>query len=172
MKNTLQFKCGSCGETHEGLPDLGFPEPAHIFERSEEEREGIVISSDMCVVEDRDHFVRGVLPIPVIDQEDCEFMIGVWVSLSPKNFQRYKELFDVKGPREERYFGWLCNRIPGYEDTLHLATEVRLQAYPDRPRIVLEPTDHLLAVHQREGRSTEEVLAYIHQVGGFDSKKV
>jgi len=47
--------------------------------------------------------------------------------------------------------GWFCNRLQGYPDTLNLKTNVILQPYPHRPRIELEPTDHPLAVEQREG---------------------
>lgn len=38
-----------------------------------------------------------------------------------------------------------------YPDTLSLKTNVWLQPYPRRPLVELEPTEHPLAVHQREG---------------------
>jgi hypothetical protein len=77
---------------------------------------------------------------------------GVWVSLSPKNFMRYRELFAVDPPSDEGpYVGWLSNQLPGYPETFRLKARVHLRPNGTRPRIELEPTEHPLAVHQREG---------------------
>ena len=48
-----------------------------------------------------------------------------------------------------------------YPDTWLLKTSVHLQPYPQRPRIELEPADHLLSIHQQHGieRATlQEIL--------------
>lgn len=94
---------------------------------------------------------------------DDTFMWGVWVTLSETNFKRYWDLFDVDPPPpgEGPYFGWLSNRLPSYPDTLNLKTHVHLRAGRQRPSIVLDPTDHPLAVHQRDGISLPELLTII-----------
>jgi hypothetical protein len=154
MLESVRFQCTSCGEWHEGLHDLAFEAPYHYDQLSPAEREPARKTDDFCVI-GTDYFIRAVLPLPVIDADD-EFNFGAWVSLSEHNFRRYLELFEsteVEG--EGPYFGWLCNRFPWYPDTLYLKANVYLRPFPSRPRIELEPTDHLLARHQREGVSIE-----------------
>jgi hypothetical protein len=151
MPGTLQFKCTCCGEWHEGLPDLAFAAPYYYDQLSEEQKKIIAKKSDdLCSIDD-DFFIRGILLLPIVDR-DTEFGLGVWVSLSETNFNRYVELFEHPDPTAEGpYFGWFSNRLPGYPDTLSLKTNVHLQPYPQRPRIVLEPTDHPLSIHQHRG---------------------
>jgi hypothetical protein len=47
--------------------------------------------------------------------------------------------------------------LPGYPDTLHLKTMVHTREPGRRPFIELDPTDHPLAVEQREGITWERV---------------
>ena len=46
-------------------------------------------------------------------------------------------------------------------DTLELKTMVHLRPMPERPAIVLEPSDHPLALQQRDGIPMEDILALI-----------
>jgi len=55
------------------------------------------------------------------------------------------------------FFGWLNTALPFYGDTLNLKTMVHLRDDGLRPLVIVEPTDHPLAVAQREGISTETV---------------
>ena len=49
-------------------------------------------------------------------------------------------------------FGWLSTHLPVYEpSTVNLKTLVHTQPVGERPLLELEPTDHPLAVEQREG---------------------
>ena len=41
--------------------------------------------------------------------------------------------------------------LPGYPDTLRLKSRAPTRAIGRRPRVELEPTDHPLAVEQRQG---------------------
>jgi hypothetical protein len=162
VEEQFAFKCTTCGKTHVGVPDLGFDVPHQFHTMSDaERRETAQLTADTCVIAGEDFFVRGSLEIPVNGREFA-FTYGVWVSLSSKNFQRYQELFERRDRiKEPAYFGWLCNRLPGYPDTLNLKTNVILQSYPLRPRIELQPTEHRLAVEQQEGisiRRLQEIL--------------
>jgi hypothetical protein len=49
------------------------------------------------------------------------------------------------------HFGWLCTKIPGYHDTVFLKTMVHQREVGLRPSVELEPTEHPLAVDQRQG---------------------
>jgi hypothetical protein len=159
MPEPIRFQCKTCDVWHEGLPDLAFAVPYQYEQLSRSERELALKTDDVCAIGD-DYFIRATLPLKIIGSQD-EFNFGAWVSLSERNFRRYLELFESTELAGERpYFGWLCNRFPWYPDTLSLKTSVHLRPYPDRPRIELEPTDHPLAIHQRDG-ITEETLAEI-----------
>lgn len=162
MPNDLRFKCTCCGEWHEGLPDLAFAAPYYYDQLSAEQKAAIAKKSDdLCSIANKDFFIRGVLLVPVVDR-DVDFGLGVWVSLSEANFKRYVQLFADPNPAAEGpYFGWLSNRLPGYPDTLSLKTNVHLQPYPQRPRIVLEPTDHPLSVHQHRGIAFETLQRFL-----------
>ena len=64
------------------------------------------------------------------------------------------------------YFGWFATRLGQWPETLQLKTHVHLRPPPLRPVIELEPTDHPLAIAQREGISRERhralALAHLH----------
>jgi hypothetical protein len=147
------FVCSSCGQFHEGLPmDFAFDEPIYAHALSPEEKETrCELTPDWCVIDNEHFFVRGRLEIPVIDGPRS-FVWGLWTSLSEKNFKRTQELWNVAGRENEPpYFGWLSNSVPGYPETLNLKTRAHTRAVGERPFIELEPTDHPLAVEQREG---------------------
>ena len=72
-------------------------------------------------------------------------MWGVWVSLSEKNFERYVETYDDP-VEEDEYFGWFCNRLPYYPDTVNLRTVVRPRRNNVRPFLELQPTEHPLSI--------------------------
>ncbi len=157
----LAFVCRMCGERHAGLPAFHFDAPGQIDLVPPEERDARVeLRDDTCIIElDGTHrFVRGQLEIP-IEGVDETFLWSVWVSLSEASFARYSELFedDDRVPGEA-FFGWLCNALPEYPDTMFLKTRLHVRAYPSRPSVELEPTDHPLAVDQREGISRERAV--------------
>jgi hypothetical protein len=122
------------------------------------------LSSDQCVIDGEHYFVRGALEIPVIDGDES-FTWGVWVSLSQKNFERMSELWEMSGRESEPpYFGWLSTALPCYPDTLNLKTHVHTRPVGERPLIELEPTEHPLAVEQRNGISMARVKEIVECV--------
>ena len=107
----LRYTCLKCGDEHEGLPDMAFAGPIYFDHMPAAERERrTVLTSDTCVIDGEDFFVRGCLAIPIRCTQ-ASFVWGVWVSLSEKNFRRYVDFFDTKPPDDEGpYFGWLYAR--------------------------------------------------------------
>ena len=167
MADSNSFVCATCGETHEGIPGLSFDAPFHYNQMSPDERSASAfLNTDVCSIAGEDFFVRGCLEIPVHGQEE-PFIWGVWVSLSKSNFDRYVETIGTSALGEGPHFGWLCSRLPGYPDTLHLKTNVHFRAGGLRPLVEVEPTDHPLAVDQRDGMSAEAIRriveANLHQ---------
>lgn len=71
---------------------------------------------------------------------------------------------------ESPYFGWLVNSILGYPETASLKTHVHTQPVGLRPLIALEPTDHPLAVAQREGITMARVQEIVERVMHPDAK--
>jgi hypothetical protein len=157
------FECATCGERHAGMPDLAFDSPMHYQELSADDKaQNAVLTADTCVIANRDHFVRGCLEIPRAGRIQ-PFAWGAW---SRKNFDRYVELIEYTDRQlEGPYFGWLCNRLPGYPDTVQLRTNVYFRPYPLRPRIELEPTDHPRAVEQRVGVSDDRLRELLEANG-------
>ena len=142
-----------CNEWHTELPFAYGPKyPDIYFSIPEAERaKRIKVDNDTCIIDDEHYFVRGRLEIPVIDSKEV-FAWDVWVSQSETNFKRTIELMRTKGRESEPpYFGWLSNNLHLYPDTTNLKTEVQTRAVGSVPTIQLEPTDHPLAVEQRNG---------------------
>jgi hypothetical protein len=104
----------------------------------------------LCVLDDTHFFVRSVLPFRIRGAED-DFYWGVWSTLSEQNFLRYQAAYDEDMSGWDAMFGYLSNELPGYPDTLNLKLSVQTQRQGDRPLLTLEPTDHPLAVDQRDG---------------------
>ncbi len=147
------YVCGTCGKFHAELPmEFGTDAPLLYETIPADERESRCdITSDLCVVDEKHFFIRGCLVIPVLDGNG-PFVWSVWSSLSKENFKRTVELWGTDGRETEPpYFGWLSTRLPLYPETLSLKTNVHTRPVGQRPFIELEPTDHLLAVEQRNG---------------------
>jgi hypothetical protein len=112
----------------------------------------------------RHFFVRACLDIPVHDSS-LPFTWGVWVSLSEAHFREMADRWeDPERAGYGPYFGWLCTAIPEYPDTMFLKTMVHNRAVGTRPAVELEPTDHPLAVHQREGISESAMRRIVESI--------
>ena len=161
MTASMSFQCTICGETHDDLPDLAADRPDMWWGVPEAERERrIKLSSDHCIIDGEQFFIRGVLEIPVHDYKR-PFGFGVWVSQKRENFYTY-----VKNPDTDEigpFFGWLCTRIAFYEpNTLYLKTMAHFRPGNLRPFIEVEPTEHPLAVDQREGITLDRAWEIVH----------
>jgi hypothetical protein len=158
----LRYKCHTCDEWHDGLPSPGWPYPiAYLTVPESERQQRVTLTSDTCVIDEAEFYVRASLPIHVHGSGD-PLTWGVWVSLSDASFARFRTLReDVGREPGESFFGWLCSAIPGYPDTELLKTRVHVQPWPDRPVVELEPTDHPLAVDYREGMTLERAIALV-----------
>lgn len=162
------WTCGCCGKRFDTLPlDYAFNSPDHWHGLPEAERaKRGYCTADFCEIDGEDFFIRGCVRVPIIESVEM-FMWGVWVSLSAASMARAKELFDRDpDPDEPPRFGWFCNQIPIYPPTIGLKTHVHFQPGNQRPLVELEPTDHALAIEQRDGitldRVKEIVAALMH----------
>ena len=155
----MALKCSKCGKEHTDLPHIGADKPYHWSDEFAKEPNSL-LTSDLCIIEDRDFFVHGVIEIPVHDHE-FEFGWGVWVSHKKDNFQQYREHYNSAGIGP--FFGWLCTEITFFsESTLNLKTMAHYREGRLRPRIVLEPSEHPLYIQQRDGISLDEAWCMVH----------
>ena len=157
----MTYVCATCGKTHDGLPDIGYQWPDPYFAVPESEREARVRSnSDVCSIDEENFFIRGVLLIPVHNQEQ-RFGLGVWVSQSHENFETYLANYESAdiGP----FFGWLSNELPFYEETTWaLKTRAHFQGNGQRPLIELAPCDHPLYKDYSKGISLDRAWEMVH----------
>ncbi|HEX7664768.1 MAG TPA: DUF2199 domain-containing protein [Polyangiaceae bacterium] len=160
----MGYRCATCKTIHEDLPDVGFAKPDYVFGVPMAERDARVIwTPDTCIVDRERYFVRGVLELPFVDDPNRgTFGFGVWVSQKKESFDRYVSA--KEGEAIGPFFGWLCTAITSFprpEDRLktmaHFSKEGR-----QRPRIELEPTEHPLAVAQREGITIARAWEIVH----------
>lgn len=160
----MTYRCATCGEIHNGLPDMGFrwPDPYLAVPESERSRR-VKATGDTCVIDDEEFFIRGVILLPIVGGAD-HLGLGVWVSQKRENYQTYLDNFDTSsiGP----FFGWLSNRISYYErDTFALKTMARFQGNNQRPLIELEPSDHPLYLDYANGVSLDKAWSIVHGRG-------
>jgi len=153
------FQCASCGKWHDELPlYFACDEPLYVAELSETDRAKYVttLGDFRELVRDgtRNYFVLGVVEIPILGTNDT-FGYGLWTSLSHESYVAARAALAKQAPAGS-FFGWVSNRLDGYPDTINLRSRVHMRANT-RPWIELEPTDHPLAVEQRNGITLERV---------------
>jgi len=140
------------------MPTFGADAPLYFHGVPPEERGSrCLLDSDTCIVDQKAFFVRGYLELPVHSETEA-FSWGVWVSLSRDHFAEFMAHFDAPqrshiGP----FFGWLSAGPPLYPSTENLKTRAHFRGDGIRPYIEVEPTDHPLAVEQRNGSSVDRV---------------
>ena len=162
---SFEFDCATCGERHVGIPSFGWDWPIQYLMVPEAERgRRVELGPDHCIIDRELYFVRGCLEIPVAGHDE-PLSWGAWVSLSAQSFERCSELWLTPGRENEPpYFGWLNTFLSPYPDTINLRTRVHTRPVGQRPAIELEPTDHPLAVEQREGITFDRVRAITERV--------
>ncbi len=166
--NQFQFKCSSCDEIHVGIPSLGSKAPNYYFSIPEIElKERVFLTSDTCIIDKENFFIRGCLEFPVNGYSEI-FSFGAWVSLSEENFKKYLDLIDKEiRDQEPPMFGWFSSWVwPYYEDTEDIKSRIHFRNHGIRPYIELEPTKHTLALAQTNGISAQDLIKiyeyYIH----------
>lgn len=157
----MTYRCVTCGQIHDDLPHISMEYPDYYFGVPEAERDSrLELTSDTCIIDNEDFFIRGVIEIPVHDYP-AVFGFGVWVSQKKENFYTYLQNFDSDkiGP----FFGWLSNKISYYSaETLNLKTMAHFRSGELRPQIEVEPSEHPLALDQSNGITLAKAWEIVH----------
>ncbi|HVV86582.1 MAG TPA: DUF2199 domain-containing protein [Kofleriaceae bacterium] len=159
---------GACDEVHTGLPGFGARSPEPWFEASKDARAGGYLRDDRCVL-GLHRFVRCTIDVPILGSRQ-RMSWGVWSSLSPASFDRV----NAAGPDEllGPMFGWLSTQLASslYPSTFALEAHLYTRPAGRSPLLILEPTDHPLALDQRRGitadRAIELATSLLAQYGG------
>ncbi len=166
----MSWHCSICGTEHDELPTVyGAPAPWKLQGVSDEEFEGRVeLTDDLCMVDDKQFFVCGLIELPIHDDEEV-FAWSAWCSLADLTFDHMMSRWDAKDrEKDPPIFGWLMTALPGYPDTLKLKTHVRTRAPGIAPLIEREQLDHPLASEQRDGIDWRRVEEIAHLLLGHD----
>ena len=144
--------------------DVAFALPYDIAALDAEERDRRTkISRDLCHIDEQRFFLRGVLEVPVHDDADEPLRFGVWAEVENAVVARYIELYRVDARDETPALGKLANAIRGYPDLLGHPLVVRFSTAKERPRLLLDPSDHPLAIDQRDGIGLERLELIVHR---------
>src|SRR6266508_1728468 len=158
----MAFTCSICLREHSGLPhDVAFAKPDPFLRLPEQERAGAYLTSDVCVIENRSFFVRGVLYLPFQGEPpSARFGWGIWASIPGPNFTRCIELWEADASSEPPFEGSIASFIPGYPGTEGLPVSVQLRSASQRPTFTVTAETHPLFSEQAKGitRAREHAL--------------
>ncbi|WP_352681955.1 DUF2199 domain-containing protein [Mesorhizobium sp. M0601] len=160
-----RWRCACCGQEYTGLPtDMAFGAPVDTDTLDDAARATFRKNEDFCEVRRAsgvtDRFVRCLLPLPV-PQLSSEFCFGVWMSVSEKSWNLYRDGYDSGQYEEELCFGYLMHNIPEYPGSLHLHANVVFQPGDQRPKVFLLDADHPLVAAQRSGVDVAQIERWV-----------
>ena len=124
---------------------------------------------ELCAV-GGSRFILANIVLPY--HEDRKFVWTCWVSLSDESFRRIDERWEAIGREgDEPAIGWLSSDLPTYEPrTWAMKARVHQNPVGGRPWVELEPTNHPLALEQRDGISDERIAAIYHAFAGMNDR--
>jgi len=165
------FKCPECGKIHDlSQAALVFRAPRHAAELSRAlSRDAfaarVQLNSDLCCIDEKLYFIRGVLEVPVKDL-DGTFEWGLWALVDQADFKRYVELWDADIDADEPPFiGWLSGSPLEYPEADMTEVAVHMRSNGMRPLFVVTASDQPLGIAQREGIGPAQVHQFIAKVG-------
>ncbi|MCJ8319516.1 MAG: DUF2199 domain-containing protein [Colwellia sp.] len=140
--------------------ELTFGLPDEIFSLSkkdmEERAEG---STDLYILDDNRFFVRGLLPLPIENQND--YCLGAWAEVSEKDFERIEDLWDTDvGADEPRIKAILSNSMPYTLSNGLTELEIQLQDSKSRPLFYVTSKSCTLYDEQSNGISSHRAYEY------------
>ena len=157
----MAYQCATCGSIHEDVPTsfaADFPDRYANMARVERDTRS-VISSDQCIIDQMEFFVRGCLEVPILGAQE-PFLWGLWASVREEAFDEISRSWET--PDREKLYGPFKGRIANspsvYPETLNLKVEILLQPVGTRPLFRLEEPDHPLTIEQQAGITLDRAL--------------
>lgn len=157
-----EVACSQCGAVHpRSMMELSFKRPDAVMALPEERRKvEVQESDDLCAMRSGRFFVRGVLPLRVVEWEK-PYRIGLWVEVGRTTFDRVQELWDAPDQdKEEPFFAVIANEIPSFPSTIGLKVKLQLTGPTSRPDILVSESEHPLHREQHLGISVHRANEY------------
>jgi hypothetical protein len=154
--------CASCGKLHSiDELELTFFRPDPVVALSPDERaKRAKESDDLCTIDWKRYFVRGVIPLPV-PERDSDYCLGVWAEVDERSFRHILETWSLEDQSGEPLLtANLANHIRGLPETLGLSILVELSGPRSRPRIRIADPEHPLHAEQTNGISEHRASEY------------
>jgi hypothetical protein len=151
--------------------EFAFHRPVHYFNVPEDERARRVRDSDdLCVIDGKIFFVRGVMNIPVVDQPGRWLGWGVWAWIGRRDFIRFCEGSE-RGAIGEPFRGRMAVSPPIYPNLL--GAEVRIAPQEGTLRPVFEPAsfEHPLFREHRDGITTARWHQIVTEIDEYQSRR-
>lgn len=155
--------CPGCGQEHAALPfslSAEFPD-AYVGLADDERKTRASLSSEQCIIDQEQFYVRGCIEIPVRGT-DGVFLWGVWAKVEDRVFDAISEHWDSEG-REAKvgpFEGLLANSLSIYPKTLNLKLTIQIMPVGVRPLFRVEDENHSLAIEQKYGITAEHAQEY------------
>lgn len=147
--------------------DMAFVLPDPIYALPEDQRAlRAQTHSDLCSLDGRRYFIRGVVYVPVPDL-GTEFGWGVWAEVSREVFLRYQEIYDEDASGEPPVAGVLANMPPGYSQ-IEQPLEIHFGPSDQRPTFKPSPTESEFYREHVGGMPVRKWHRIINRQGGFD----
>ncbi len=159
------YTCGICGNIHSELPmDIAIMHPLDYFKVPDHElKRRVKFTEDLCSIDDKEYFIRGILELPVKDAHEG-FRWGTWALVSEEDFNKYLKLWHADDVEDELPFvGWLAGGIPDYPHSDRLEVSVHLQSGNQRPRFQVVSDQHRLGIDQKQGITMENVHGFVER---------
>jgi hypothetical protein len=122
------------------------------------------LTPDQCVVDGHAFFIRGHIEIPIHEYPGA-LSFSVWSSLSEQSFLHLSERWEAPDRASDPpYFGWLCSPVAVYPSTIHLKLSVQSRPPGLTPLFTVAPTDHPLALDQRNGITIARWHEFAHRL--------
>lgn len=164
----FRYKCSSCNELHEGLPDVTFGAPDAFEDLTEEARlERALLNEDFCIIDGDKYFIRCICEAPINGYEE-RFGWGLWCRVPWIGFKKVWEAYSSQDAVQEAQFeGEIANAIRHYPDTLGLACQITLADDGMRPHLVILDSSHPFGAHQARGLTIDEAIRQARSIGAM-----
>ena len=142
--------------------DISYKNPADYFKIPPNERaKRVQITEDVCVIDNNEFYIRGVLPLPIIDSND-DFRWGVWARIEKQDFMIYLKYWDGNIPEKlPALSGHLSGEIKDYPESDMLPVEIYLQSKNQRPIFKVLSAKTPLGIDQEKGITLEKVHSFV-----------
>jgi hypothetical protein len=159
-----KIKCHKCGQYHDwGKIEVVFKYPDVYFDIPEGERiQRIKKNNEICVIDDKDYFLRGLLPIKTNVDNKEEYRWGVWIKVDAGTYKRIYDSWDLEN--QEHLIGlkgYLANEIAFYEETEGKDVRIVLTGNKTRPKFYFTKDNRLIKI-QSTKIDTKDLLDIYH----------